>query len=304
LKRKEGYFEVMNRIAVFFLVLASLATATQAADKPKSPRILGVAHIAYYVSDLTKAREYWENFLGFQEAFALKNADGTDHIAYVKINDRQFIVLIAEPRENWKNYGFMHDAAFETDDAQGMRDHLASIGVKVPAKVTKDAVGDLSFEFLDNSGFTIQVVQYMPGSKTSLTKGKFMPANRISTHVDHVGLLVNDRESAWKFYGDAFGFEKEGKDGSKMVVGGGPDRFELGVEKKTPTIDRFHVKDHICLSVPDVPKVSAMLMAKPEYEKLKSPKNENHQLGSGKNVQELYDLDGNRAELMEPPKGE
>jgi catechol 2,3-dioxygenase-like lactoylglutathione lyase family enzyme len=147
-------------------------------------------------------------------------------------------------------------------------------------------------------------VQYMPGSKTSLSKGKFMPANRISTHVDHLGLLVNDRETAWKFYGDAFGFEKEGKDGSKMKVGDGGDRFELGVEKKSPTIDRFHVKDHICLSVNDVPKVSAMLLSKPEYEKFKNPKNENHQLGSGKNVQELYDLDGNRVELMEPPKGE
>lgn len=289
-------------MAVVFLVLASLVTAGQAADQPKRPRILGVAHIAYYVSDLRSARSYYEDFLGYQEAFSLKNPDGSDHVAVVKINDHQFIQLIAEDPKNWTNHGFMHDAAFETDNAEGMRAYLGSIGVKVPEKVVKDQVGDLSFEITDPSGFTIQVVQYDPKSKTQLTKGKFMPANRISTHVDHVGLLVDDRETTWKFYGDAFGFVKEGKDGSKMTVGNGPDRFELGLERKTPTIDRFHVKDHLCLSVPDVPSVSAMLFAKPLYEKFKNPKNENHQLGSGKNVQELYDLDGNRIELMEPPQ--
>jgi catechol 2,3-dioxygenase-like lactoylglutathione lyase family enzyme len=289
-------------MAVVLLVLASFATVLQAADQPKRPRIIGVAHIAYYVSDLKNARAYWEGFLGYQEAFSLKNADGSDHIAFVKINDHQFIELIAEDPKNWTNYGFVHDAAFETDDAIGMRNYLASIGVKVPETVVKDQVGDLSFDIIDPSGFTIQIVQYEPNSKTSLTKGKFMPASRISTHVDHVGLLVNDRETTWKFYGDAFGFSKEGKDGSKMTVGDGGDRFELGVERKTPTIDRFHVKDHVCLSVPDVPKVSAMLLAKPEYKRFESPRNESHQLGSGKNVQELYDLDGNRVELMEPPK--
>jgi lactoylglutathione lyase len=293
----------MKKLVVSFLVLVSLVLAGSAAEPPKRPRIVGVAHIAYYVSDLAKARAYYEGFLGYQEAFALKNPDGSDHIAFVKINDQQFIVLIAEDQKNWTNYGFMHHVAFETDDAKGMRDYLASIGVKVPEKVTKDQVGDLSFEIIDPSGFTVQIVQYQPKSRTSQTKGKFMPANRISTRVDHVGLLVNDRETSWKFYGDAFGFVKEGKDGSKMTVGAGPDRFELGFERKTPTIDRFHVKDHICLSVADVPAVSAMLFAKPEAKQFQNPKNESHQLGSGKNVQELYDLDGNRVELMEPPKG-
>ncbi len=289
-------------MAVVLLVLASLATASQAADKPKRPRVLGVAHMAYYVSDLKMARAYYEGYLGYQEAFALQNPDGSDHIAFVKINDKQFIELIQEDKKNWTNHGFMHDAAFETDNAEAMRAYLGSIGVKVPEKVTKDQVGDLSFDIVDPSGFTLEIVQYEPKSKTQLTKGKLMPANRISTHVDHVGLLVNDQETTWKFYSDAFGFVKEGN-GSKMTVGSGPDRFELGLEKKTPTIDRFHVKDHLCLSTEDVPKVSAMLFAKPEAKQFDNPKNENHQLGSGKHVQELYDLDGNRIELMEPPQG-
>jgi lactoylglutathione lyase len=288
-------------MAVAVLLLANMVMAAPVADQSKRPRILGVAHIAYYVSDLAKARAYYLGFLGFQEAFSLKNPDGADHVAFVKINDRQFIQLIAEDPKNWTNHGFLHHVAFETDDAEGMRTYLASIDIKVPPKATRDQVGDLSFEITDPSGFTIQVVQYEPASLPSRARGKFMPEARISTHIDHVGLLVESREVSWKFYGDAFAFEREG-DGSKMTVGGGPDRFELGVERKTPTIDRFHVKDHICLSVPDVPRVSAMLFAKPEAKQFDNPRNENHVLGNGKHVQELYDLDGNRVELMEPPQ--
>ena len=87
-----------------------------------------------------------------------------------------------------------------------------------------------------------------------------------------------------------------------MKIADSTDRFELGFERKPPTIDRYHVKDHICLSVPDVPAVTSMLSAKPAANTFREI--ENHQLGNGKHVAELYDLDGNRVELMEPPKTE
>ena len=288
----------MKRVALFLLGGTILAPAIRAADLAKEPRITDMAHIAYYVSNLKQARNYYEGFLGFQEAFTLHNPDGSDHIVFIKINERQFIELYAETP---KNYGFIHDAGFETNDAKGMRDHLAAIGVKVPETVAKDESGNLSFDIIDPSGFTIQIVQYLPKSMTSKGQGKFMPASRISNHIDHIGLLVKDRETAWKFYGDAFGFTKDG-DGSKIALPKSPDRFELGVDRKAPTEARFHVKDHICLSAPDVPKVTADLRAKPQINEFPKAIADTHQLPNGKNVVELYDLDGNRVELMEPPK--
>jgi len=280
-------------------LLVSTSTAYASAPPP-APRIVGMAHMAYYVSDLKKARDYYEGFLGFQEAFVLKNADGSEHVVFIKINDHQFIELYAEPS---KNYGYIHDAGFETNDAKGMRDHLAAAGIEVPATVARDAAGNLSFDITDPSGFTLQIVQYLPDSMTGKTKGKYMPATRISDHIDHIGLLVNDRETAWKWYGDAFGFTKEG-DGSKMAVPDSPDRFELGVERKTPVEARFHIKDHICLGNSDVPKMTADLRAKPQVDEFPKAIADTHQLGSGKNVVEIYDLDGNRVEVMEPPKGQ
>jgi catechol 2,3-dioxygenase-like lactoylglutathione lyase family enzyme len=283
------------KLSALLLAAVTLAPKLYAQDQP---RIIGMAHMAYYVSDLKQARDYYEGFLGFEEAFTLKNQDGTDHVVFIKINDHQFIELYAEPV---KNYGFVHDAGFETNDANGMRDHLASIGVTVPARVTKNEEGDLSFDFLDPAGFTIQIVQYMPGSKVTASNGKFMPAGRISDHIDHIGLLIKDRDVTWKFYSDAFGFTKEG-DGSKMAIPGSADRFEVGWERKKPEEARFHIKDHICLSNSNIPKMTSQVAAKPQMKEFPDAIADVHQLGNGKNVVELYDLNKNRVEVMEPPK--
>lgn len=294
----------MNRnrliLSTSTILFVAAAVSLRAQGTPAPARITGMAHMAYHVTDLKKARDYYEGFLGFQEAFTIKNPDGSDHIVFIKINDRQYIELYAEP---FHNYGFIHDAGFETNDAQGMRDHLASIGIAVPDTVVKDETGNLSFYITDPSGFTLQIVQYLPASMTGKTKGKFMPASRISDHIDHIGLLVKDRETSWKFYGDAFGFTKEG-DGSKMAVPNSPDRFELGVEKKPPVEARFHIKDHICLGNPEVPKMTAELRAKAQIEEFPKAIADTHQLESGKNVVEIYDLDGNRVEVMEPLKNQ
>jgi len=259
------------------------------------PRVEGIAHMAYYVSDLNRSRAYYEDFLGFPEAFALKRPDGSDHVAIVKINDRQFIQLLAEaPR----NHGLLHDVAFWTRDIEGVRASLASAGLTVPV-VAKDRDGDLVLELTDPSGFAIEVLQYDPESRTGLTKGKAVSTTGISDHIDHVGLLVDDLVSASRFYGEALAFTAE-KETSKRRIGDGPDRFEVGFERRPRTPERFHIKNHICLSVADVPAVVTRLQAKPAAKSYREI--ETHVLENGKHVAELYDPDGNRVELMEPPK--
>lgn len=286
----------MKRIVTCLLFATGLVSFAQAQNQPQTPYITGIAHIAYYVTNLDTARAYYEGFLGFDQAFAVKNAQGQDEAAFIKINDHQYIELVTGPA---KNHGFMDNAGFITTNAEALREHLAQVGIKVPDKVTKDAAGNLSFEVTDPSGFTLQIVQYMPHSLTARTKGKDMPASRISTKIDHIGLLENNREAAWKFYSDAFGFVKDGN-GTKMTIPGTEARFEIGFERKPPTIARYHVKDHICLSVPDVPKVTAELLAKPAAKQFPDAIKDTHQLGNGKHVAEIYGPDGNRVELMEP----
>src|SRR6266700_5238535 len=125
----------MRGFAGFLLLLAvCFATYSSHAEKGNRPRVLGLAHMALYVTDLQKSRAFYKVFLGYSEVYVLKRDDGSDRIAFIKVNDNQYIELFAE---NPKQDGHLNHIAFVTDSAQNMHDFLASRGIKVPDKVTK-----------------------------------------------------------------------------------------------------------------------------------------------------------------------
>src|SRR5258708_4458406 len=62
-------------------------------QEPKRPRVLGVAHIALFVSDIEKSRAFYKDFLGFGEPFQLDNPNGSLSLTFIKVNDRQYIEL-------------------------------------------------------------------------------------------------------------------------------------------------------------------------------------------------------------------
>ena len=80
----------MKRLAIS-LCLAISFSGSITGDQMKSPRILGLSHMAVFVSDLRKARSFYEDFLGYQEPYVLKREDGSDRIVFIKINDYQYI---------------------------------------------------------------------------------------------------------------------------------------------------------------------------------------------------------------------
>ena len=85
----------MNRIAIF-LLLSSVAMAARHEDEVKRPRILGISHMALFVSDLQKSRWFYEDFLGYAEPYNLKRDDGSVRIAFIKINEDQYIELFTD----------------------------------------------------------------------------------------------------------------------------------------------------------------------------------------------------------------
>ena len=58
---------------------------------PQRALILGVAHIAFQVSDLIKARAFYGELLGYDEPFQIRNEDNSLALTYFKVNDRQYI---------------------------------------------------------------------------------------------------------------------------------------------------------------------------------------------------------------------
>ena len=101
-------------------LLITLLALPLAAQAPAArPKILGMANMALYVSDLEKARDFYEGMLGFEEPFTLPKPDGSVQMVFVKINDHQYLELFNEPN---KGEGQLNHIAAYTDNADRMRD--------------------------------------------------------------------------------------------------------------------------------------------------------------------------------------
>lgn len=289
---------------VILLFVPAIATTVRAGDQVQRPKILGIAHMALFVSDLDKSRAFYKDFLGYGEPYALKRPDGSDRIAFIKINEDQYLELFAEPP---KQDGHMNHISVSTDSADGMRDYLASKGVKVPEKVGKGKIGNSNFNIVDPDGHTVEIVQYEPDSWTRQARGKYMPDTRISTEMRHVGVTVKDLDASMKFYGDILGFQEIWRGSSSgrvlswvnMRVPDGDNYLEFMLYSKPLDPKEMGVKDHICLIVPDVAKAVALLKARPAAKDYTQPME--IKVGvNGKRQVNLFDPDGTRIELMEP----
>jgi catechol 2,3-dioxygenase-like lactoylglutathione lyase family enzyme len=298
--------EVATIFACLAVVLSALllAPALAAHAQADRPRILGVAHLAFYVSDLSRARKFYEDFLGFAEPFSLKRDDGSDRIAFVKINDQQYVKLFAEPAAG---DGQLNHIAFYTDDARRMRDYLAARGVKVPDTVAKGRTGNYNFTVSDPDGHKVEIVQYEPDSWTAQHRGMEMPAGRVSQRLMHAGFTVGSLSAAMRFYGEILGFREFWRGSANgielswvnMRVPDGNDYVELMLSRDPPDAERRGVQNHICLETPDVAIAARTLQQRAPrvgYARtIEVRTGRNH-----KRQANLFDPDGTRVELMEP----
>jgi catechol 2,3-dioxygenase-like lactoylglutathione lyase family enzyme len=293
----------MKQMAVVLLV-AVLATAARSADEPKRPHILGVAHMALYVSDLQKARIFYKDLLGYEEPYTIKRPDGSDRIAFIKINEDQYLELFAEePKQD----GRLNHISFFTESAEDMRTYLASHGIKVPEKAGSGQLKNSNFNVTDPDGHTVEFVQYLPESWTRREQGKYMPVGRISTHMPHVGVTVRALDPAMNFYAEILGFRElwRGSSSGKVLswvnmrVPDGDDYLEFMLYSAPPDAKEMGVKNHICLVTPSIDKAVAALEARPARKSY--AQTIVIRVGvNGKRQANLFDPDGTRVELMEP----
>jgi len=268
------------------------------------PHILGLAHVAFYVSDIAKSRAYYGDFLGYKEPFRLNGADGSLAVAFVKINDEQYLELFPglDPQADR-----LYHISFYTDDAEAMRSYLGRQGVKVPEKVAKGRIGNLSFNVKDPDGHTVEFVQYMPDGWSMGNAGKFTGPSRVSARMRHVGILVGNLAAADRFYGSILGFRETWRGSSSgkvlswvnMKVPDGDDYIEFMLYSDLPAPDRRGTPHHICLETPDLPQALRMLEARPnrkDYQRTIEAR-----VGTNRRrLANLFDPDGTRVELMEP----
>lgn len=287
----------------FLLAASELDVLAQGASPPR-PRITGISHVGYFVSDLPKAIAFWHDLLGFDESYDLKKQGSDDvRIAFIKINDHQHIELFNEAPTAAPN--MMSHVCFTVDDLEQMRAYIRAKGFDVkPNNGAKTRAGDYAFEIRDPDGTLIEFVESLPTGMEAQAAGKFMPAARIATSIYHVGFLAGNSEKSIAFYHDILGFNETWRGASdpkelswiNMQVPDGNDYIELMLYGKLPTT--FGGKNHISLVVPDVQKSIADLEARPAYKTYGKPI-DMHVGKNGKRQVNLYDPDGTRVELME-----
>jgi len=205
-----------------WIVISMLACALlgHVVAQPPAPDagIIGIAHIAFRVSDLDREIAFLGK-LGYEESFALTNAGKTTEV-FVKINDRQFIELYPQT-DHSQQLGWMH-VCYEAGDLNVLINYYNSIGLKA-APVRKAAAGNLISSTNDPEGRITEFTQYMPGSRHTLDRGQHLGANRVSTDLLGFDLPVRDGAADKEFYSD-LGFEAEAVNGNvRLSAPGAPD---------------------------------------------------------------------------------
>jgi catechol 2,3-dioxygenase-like lactoylglutathione lyase family enzyme len=177
-----------------------------------------------------------------------------------------------------------------------MRSYLLAHNVAADP-VTRDISGVAHFVLHDPEGNTIAFVQLHPRSVFTA------PAEQISTHMLHAGLIVKERAAEDRFYKEILGFHLYWHGGRKddetswvdMQVPDGTDWVEYMLN--VPANADHHtlgVMNHIALGIPDIHAAEAQLRKNGWSD------NEQPKIGrDGKWQLNLYDPDDTRVELME-----
>jgi catechol 2,3-dioxygenase-like lactoylglutathione lyase family enzyme len=288
------------------LLCAMLVALPLVAQVPVNrPRLLGIAHLAVFVSSPAASRAFYQDLLGFEESFAVPATVASPARAFVKISDRQWIELIDSPTAG---EGQLDHVALYTADAERMRQYLAARGVQVPDAAAIGLTGDRSFTVTDPDGHRVEFIEYQAHSRTGQDAGAHLPGTRISDRALHVGILVGELARATSFYAGILGFEEVWRGSAansptlswvNMRVPDGTDYLEFMLYGEKPAPDRRGTAHHLCLLVPDAAKAVAELESRPARKTYARTIEVRTGINRKRQVN-LFDPDGTRVELMEP----
>jgi catechol 2,3-dioxygenase-like lactoylglutathione lyase family enzyme len=285
-------------LAAAFAVAFSLVATAQ--SSPERPRITGISHLAVYASDPAATEHYYRDIIG---AAKLPDPENPRGVRYA-IGATQFIEVLPLPAAAGVNR--LDHAAFNTENAEGMRRYLSAKGWKTPAKLTRGDDGSLWFEVRDPEENRVQFVQ--PAANAPVPDDP----NAIGHHIIHIGFLVRNRAIEDTFYRDLLGFRPywfggmnqdkidwvsqqvpDGHDWLEYMLTSGPSGTGI------PTNISQHqlgVLDHLSIGEDSVEEAYKVLGA---GNRLGGVHDSGPKIGKdGKGQFNLYDPDGIRLELM------
>ena len=289
----------MKKALVLSLILTCISIGIKA---EKALPILGIAHVAFQVSNLEQSRDYYTDLYGFEFAFATYE----DREAwYLKINDDQFLKLVLNPEGTDDNR--LVEVAFQVSDIETTIDILRERGLD-PRSLEKQADGTLATRLTDPNGHNLLFVEYTIGSKQTKARGQHLGSKRVSDHLQHVGITITNEEASNALYRDALGLEETWRGSRKD---GGPDAWVnmqtpgnrgdyveyILINDMKPTRKQLGTMHHVCFSTNDIHKAHSDMLsnALPDHKRYKP------RIGRSKRwLFNVHDPDGTRSEIMEP----
>jgi catechol 2,3-dioxygenase-like lactoylglutathione lyase family enzyme len=130
--------------------------------------ITAIGHIAFRVTELDPALDFYCNILGFREAFRLdREGDRSPWIVYIQVAPGQFIELFPfaaqvgpQPGDD---AGYNH-CSFCVDDIHATVRQLAARGLPTPGEPTRGLDGNFQYWIADPDGNRIELMQINPES--------------------------------------------------------------------------------------------------------------------------------------------
>ena len=265
-----------------------------AQETPARPRITGINHLVFRVSDAAAAQRFYGELLGLGQRAGV---GGNNRIVY-NIGTRQHVVV--EPGLPAGEDERLAHVAFETADVKAMATYLASRGLATRAS---DSCQPGSILVSDPDGHPIELVQGQWPPRIAAKTSERALSNRML----HAGLTIRDEQAANKFYRETLGFSEIWRGGRpegvtqwvNMRVPDGTDYLEYMFINEKPDRRRLGTLHHMALLVTDIQAAweeVARRMPEPARAQMNSPSvgvNGRYQLN-------LFDPDGTRTEFMEP----
>jgi unsaturated rhamnogalacturonyl hydrolase len=165
------------------LALTTILWMTLAPAQP----VDGVTHLAIRVNHLDRSRAFYSK-LGFQQAFDLRD-HGRTTVAFIKINDRQFIELWPRSAAG-QPAGFFH-ICFDSPNVAALRAEYAARGL-APGDISTARAGNLLFTLRPPEGDPLEFLEYRPGSLHWEDRGKHLGPRRVSARLESVTIPARD----------------------------------------------------------------------------------------------------------------
>ena len=130
--------------------------------------IMSIGHSAFFVRDMKRSMEFYQDVLGLEKAFELKKDNGDPWIEYLKIADNQFIELFY-PEEGFDPQNRQEDRSYGhlclcVNDIYKTADDIKRRGGTLASEPREGLDGNYQCWINDPDGNAIELMQIVPGS--------------------------------------------------------------------------------------------------------------------------------------------